>query len=112
MIKSVIASTLVILPGLLMAQDSQVVDYFHDEDGNTYHQLYLDDQAKEIIEYEFLNSEGSENSDVELSVDGYSVIIKNYPGNVAVSVTIRLINGELKEVLRSKCHIDPVVLII
>jgi hypothetical protein len=112
MMKFTLASVLVISPMILFAQENRVVDYFHDEHGNTYHQLYLDEQAKEVIDFKFLNSEGMAVHDVELSVDGYSVIIKNYPGNVSVILTIRLMNGELKEVVRSKCHIDPVILII
>jgi len=107
-----IASALVVAPLFLSAQEQKVADYFHDEEGNTYHQLYLDEQAKELLEFEFMNHDGLKKPEVELSVDGYSVIIKNYPGNVSVILIVRLMNGELKEVVRSKCHIDPVVLII
>jgi len=96
----------------IIAQEQNVVDYFHDEHGNTYHQLYLDDKVTDLIEIKYYNDEQDIEIDGEISADGYSLIIKNYQIPKTVSVKVLLENGEIKEILRSKCHIDPVILVL
>jgi len=83
-------------------------DGFHDADGNTYHQLFLDFQVKEILELNY----GADTQPVqgELSSDGFSVIIKNYPGNQSVKLKVKDLSGEMHEIVKSKCYIDPVLL--
>jgi hypothetical protein len=83
-------------------------DGFHDADGNTYHQLFLDFQVKEILEMNY----GTATQPVqgELSKDGFSVIIRNYPGNQSVKLKVMDQKGEIQEVVKSKCYIDPVLL--
>jgi hypothetical protein len=86
----------------------QVRDPFHDSEGNSYHQLFLDFRATEIIELKY----ATDGTDVQgtLSVDGYSVVIKNYPGDCSVKVKARDEAGLERETTRSKCFIDPVLL--
>jgi hypothetical protein len=83
-------------------------DGFHDADGNTYHQLFLDYKVQEILEMNY----GTDTQPVqgELSSDGFSVIIRNYPGNQSVKLKVKDEHGEVREVVKSKCYIDPVLL--
>jgi hypothetical protein len=92
----------------LLAQSPSETDYFKDANGDTYHQIFLDFQAKEIIEIKY--NHDSSDLEGELSSDGYSVIIKNYPGNTSVKLKLIKVDGEEKEVIKSKCYIDPVLL--
>lgn len=82
-------------------------DPFHDKDGNTWHQLFLDFKATDILELKYLNPD--EPVDGILSPDGLSILIKNYPGNRAVKAVLKMPDGESKEVSKGKCFIDPVV---
>ena len=109
---SIILIFVVSICGQVTAQKQQVVDYFHDENGNTYHQIYLDEKATELLDIKYHNDDQDIEIDGNLSSDGYSLIIKNYQLNKAVSVKVLLENGEVKEILRSKCHIDPLVLVL
>ncbi len=92
--------------GSLRAQ--QCKDLFHDAEGNTYHQLFLDFKATEIIDLKYTPDGTSAIG--TLSVDGYSVVIKNYPGDCSVKVKARDESGQEREVTRSRCFIDPVLL--
>lgn len=83
-------------------------DPFHDKDGNTYHQLFFDFKVKEILELNYTTDDLP--VDGKLSVDGFSVILKNYPGDKAVRVKLIDEQGETKEVTKSRCFIDPVIL--
>ncbi len=83
-------------------------DIFHDTEGNSFHQLFLDFKAKTLLDIKFATDDSL--IEGELSVDGYSVIIKNYPGNKSVKVKVLNEAGEEKEVTKSKCFIDPVIL--
>ncbi len=98
---------LVILPGQVGAQN-RPADLFHDAEGNTYHQLFLEFPAKEILEMNY--GDDTLPVDGELTGDGYSVIIKNYPGNKSVRLKVVDMNGQIKEVTKSRCFIDPVLL--
>jgi hypothetical protein len=111
-ISGVILCILLISATTVYAQQEHAVDYFHDEYGNSYHQLYLDFQADELIELKYANDESGTKLEGDLSADGYSVIIKNYHGTKPVSVKVKLADGKTEEVLRSKCHIDPVILVL
>jgi len=84
-------------------------DHFHDPEGNTYHQLFVDFRISEIVEMKY---SGSDNTPVEgqLSADGYSVIIKNYPGDKSVILVVKDATGVQKEITKSRCFIDPVLL--
>lgn len=84
-------------------------DPYVDSEGNKWHQLYLDFQATELIDLQ-LTPDSTSNIDGELSPDGYSIIIKNYPGNRSVKVRVRDEMGQEKEFIRSRCFIDPVLL--
>jgi hypothetical protein len=83
-------------------------DHFHDSNGNTYHQLFLDFHATELMDVRYssddLRIEGN------LSVDGYSVIIKNYAGDKSVKVKVKDDKDSEREVTKSRCFIDPVLL--
>jgi len=83
-------------------------DIFHDENGNTYHQVFLDFHITEIIEIKYTIDESPVEG--ELSTDGYSVIIKNYPGDKSVKLIVKDDTGAQKEVVKSRCFIDPVIL--
>ncbi len=83
-------------------------DIFHDKDGNTYHQIFLDFKVKEILELKYATD--SLPVDGKLSVDGYSIIIKNYPGDKSIKAKLIDEKGEEKEVSKSRCFIDPVIL--
>jgi hypothetical protein len=84
------------------------IDPFHDENGNTYHQLFVDFRITEIIDIKYT----IDNAPVEgeLSADGYSVIIKNYPGDRSVILKVKDDSGQEKEITKSRCFIDPVLL--
>jgi hypothetical protein len=88
-------------------QGNQQEDPFHDKDGNTWHQLFLDFKAEEILELNYLNS--TQPVEGELAPDGLSILIKNYPGDQAVKAVLKLPDGESKEVSKGKCFIDPVL---
>jgi len=83
-------------------------DPFRDADGNTYHQLFVDFHITELIDIKYtvddLPVEG------KLSADGYSVLIKNYPGERSVKLLIKDDAGLEKEVIKSRCFIDPVLI--
>lgn len=83
-------------------------DIFHDSNGDTFHQLFLDFKATEILEIKY--STDSLPVDGKLSVDGFSIIIKNYPGDKSVKVKLKDEKGEQKEITKSRCYIDPVIL--
>jgi hypothetical protein len=89
-------------------QGEPPADPFLDKDGNTWHQLFLDFKADEILELNYLNS--TEPVEGELSPDGLSILIKNYPGDQAVKAILKLPDGASKEVSKGKCFIDPVLL--
>ncbi len=93
--------------GFSLAQEV-VSDHFHDQDGNTYHQLFVDFKISEIVEMKY--SSDNVPVDGELSADGYSVIIKNYPGDRSVTLVVKDVAGTRKEFTKSKCFIDPVLL--
>ena len=90
-----------------MAQQT-TSDHFHDAEGNTYHQLFVDFRIAEIIEMKY--SSDSAPVEGELSADGYSVIIKNYPGDKSVTLIVKDATGLRKEFTKSRCFIDPVLL--
>jgi hypothetical protein len=92
--------------GSLRAQS--VRDPFHDADGNTFHQLFLDFRATQLIEMQYATD--SSCAEGTLSPDGFSVVIRNYPGNRSVRVKVLDEQGKEREVTRSKCFIDPVLL--
>ena len=83
-------------------------DPFRDNEGNSYHQLFLDFRATEILDIEYVN-DGTP-ADGSISSDGYSIILKNYPGNLSVKASVRDESGRSREVTKSKCFIDPVLL--
>jgi hypothetical protein len=95
------------LPEELFAQNTGS-DPFKDDKGNTWHQLFLDFQAEELIEMHYVND--SELIEGELSPDGYSVIFKNYHGTLPVMVRLKDLSGTVRDVTKSKCFIDPVLL--
>lgn len=84
-------------------------DPYVDQEGNKWHQLYLDFRATELIEMKFA-PDSTSNIDGQLSPDGYSIIIKNYPGNRSVKVKVRDEMGQERELIKSRCFIDPVLL--
>ncbi len=92
----------------IRATAQNVPDRFHDSEGNTYHQLFFDFKVKEVLELKYTTDDSPVEG--ELSVDGFSIILKNYPGDKAVKVKLIDENGETKEVTKSKCFIDPVIL--
>ena len=83
-------------------------DHFHDAEGNTYHQVFVDFHISELYDIQYVDDQSPVIG--ELSTDGYSVIIKNYPGNCSVKLRIRTDSGEEKEITKSRCYIDPVLL--
>lgn len=83
-------------------------DIFHNSNGDSFHQFFLDFKAQKILEIKYTTDETPVEG--ELSVDGFSVILKNYPGDKAVKVKVLNESGEEKEVTKSKCFIDPVIL--
>ncbi|MBL0342086.1 MAG: hypothetical protein IPP71_14870 [Bacteroidetes bacterium] len=87
---------------------SKTPDIFHDAKGDSYHQLFLDFKAKTLLELKYTTDDSL--IEGELSVDGFSVILKNYAGDKAVKVKVLNEAGEEKEVSKSKCFIDPVIL--
>ncbi len=87
---------------------SRSADLFHDAEGNSYHQLFVDFHIVEIIEMKYMVDDTP--VDGEISTDGYSVIIKNYPGDRSVKLIIKDDAGAQKEVIKSRCFIDPVIL--
>lgn len=93
--------------GVSFAQEV-ISDHFHDKDGNTYHQLFVDFKISEIVDMKY--SSDNTKVDGELSTDGYSIIIKNYPGDKSVTLVVKDASGVTKEFTKSKCHIDPVLL--
>lgn len=103
---------MILFPLSVLSQKQQSVDYFHDDAGNTYHQLYLDFHADEILDIHYQYNDTDKEIEGELSVDGYSIIIKNYLGTSSVYVKLKTSDGDIKEVTRSKCHIDPVMLVL
>lgn len=94
-------------PADLLAQQGST-DYFRDEQGNTWHQLFLDFQADELIEMHYVNDAVQIKG--ELTPDGYSVIFKNYDGLKPVVVRLKDKTGQVREITKSKCFIDPVLL--
>lgn len=84
-------------------------DPYVDSEGNKWHQLYLDFRATELIEMQYA-PDSTMNVQGELSPDGYSITIKNYPGDRSVKVKVRDEWGQEKVVIRSRCFIDPVLL--
>ena len=90
------------------AAQKQSSDIFHDENGNTYHQVFVDFHISEIIDIKY--SIDSTPIEGELSTDGYSVIIKNYAGDKSVKLIVKDDTGAEKEVVKSRCFIDPVIL--
>lgn len=105
-----ISFTIILFFGFTLIAHAQqkAHDIFHDADGNSYHQLFLDFKAKSLLEIKYTTDDTPVKG--ELSVDGYSVLIKNYPGDKAVKVKVLNEAGEEKEVTKSKCFIDPVIL--
>lgn len=98
---------LIIALGSVKAQ-SQVSDPFHDADGNTWHRVFLDFKATDLTE---INYSGEQIViDAELSTDGFSVIIKNYPGDKSVRMKVVDENGAIKEITKGRCFIDPVLI--
>lgn len=95
------------MTGLSQAQVKQV-DHFKDAEGNTYHQLFVDFHITEIIEMKYAVDESP--VDGKLSFDGYSVVIKNYPGDTSVKLKIKIDDGSEQEITKSRCFIDPVLL--
>ncbi|HEX5001944.1 MAG TPA: hypothetical protein VFW78_05575 [Bacteroidia bacterium] len=88
--------------------ESKPIDVFHDAEGNTWHKMYLDTKASEIISIEYLNS--SDPVDGILDPSGDAILIKNYPGDKAVKVIYREYTGNEHETSKGKCFIDPVLL--
>lgn len=91
----------------LIAQQG-TADYFRDENGNTWHNIFLDFRADELIDMHYLNDINQIQG--ELSPDGYSVTFKNYDGQKQVVVRLKDHTGQIREVTKSKCFIDPVLL--
>ena len=83
------------------------VDHFKDADGNTFHQLFVDYHISEVLDIRYV-SDGTPISG-ELSADGYSIVIKNYSGAGSVKLKIKTDSGEEKEITKSRCYIDPVL---
>lgn len=84
-------------------------DPYMDPEGNQWHQLYLDFRATELIEMRYAQ-DSTIKVEGELSADGYSITIKNYSGDRSVKVKVLDESGQEKEVIRSRCFIDPVLL--
>ena len=97
-----------LLGGNAIAQQQKQPDIFKDTEGNTYHQMFLDFKATELLKLIYTLDE----TPVEgtLSTDGYSVIIKNYPGDKAVKAVVKDESGTEKEVTKGRCFIDPIIL--
>ncbi len=87
---------------------SKTTDLFHDAEGNSYHQLFVDFHISEIVDMKYTIDDTP--VDGHLTTDGYSVIIKNYPGDRSVKLIILDDTGVQKEVIKSRCFIDPVIL--
>ena len=107
--KAILFTFLLTVTGINFSNAQQAgSDHFHDAEGNTYHQLFVDFRITEIIEMKY----HSDNTTVEgeLSADGYSVIIKNYPGDQSVTLVVKDADGVRKEFTKSRCFIDPVLL--
>jgi hypothetical protein len=83
-------------------------DPFHDADGNTWHRVYLDFRAISITEINYTGD--PTNIDAELSTDGFSVIIKNYPGDKSVRMKVVDETGIEKEITKGRCFIDPILI--
>ena len=98
---------LMVAMGSVRAQ-TPVTDPFHDADGNTWHRVFLDFKAVSITEIKY-NGDETEIA-AELSTDGYSVIIKNYPGDKSVRMKVVDENGTEKEITKGRCFIDPVLI--
>ena len=81
-------------------------DHFHDAEGNTYHQLFLDFHVDRLIDIRYATDE--QPVDGKLSADGYSVIIKNYTADKSVKLKVTTDAGAEKEITKSRCFIDPV----
>ncbi|MBK8874003.1 MAG: hypothetical protein IPN13_08820 [Bacteroidetes bacterium] len=97
-----------LLGGSVFAQQQKQPDIFKDADGNTYHQLFLDFEATELLKLNYTLDEAP--VDGVLSTDGYSIIIKNYPGDKSVKALIKDESGAEKEITKSRCFIDPIIL--
>lgn len=91
-----------------VSAQNKPADMFHDGEGNTFHQVFLDFQATEILEMNY-PVDGTP-VEGELTSDGYSVVIKNYPGDKSVKLKVINKAGEIKEITKSRCFIDPVLL--
>ena len=91
-----------------VSAQSKPADMFHDGDGNTFHQVFLDFQATEILEMNY-PVDGTP-VEGELTSDGFSVVIKNYPGDKSIKLKVVTASGEIKEITKSRCFIDPVLL--
>lgn len=83
-------------------------DPFHDADGNTWHRVYLDFRAISITEIHYSGEPTA--IDAELATDGYSVIIKNYPGDKSVRMKVVDETGSEKEITKGRCFIDPILI--
>lgn len=80
------------------------------EGKDTMHQLYLDEEVEKIIEIKYEKS--GKKVKGSLSDDGKRILIENYVPGSRVNATLKLANGETKEISRSSCYIDPVVPVI
>ena len=107
--RSIVFTFLLMVAGYNFSKAQEVTqDHFHDAEGNTYHQLFVDFKIAEIVEMKY-NSDNVA-VDGELSADGYSVIIKNYPGDKSITLIVKDATGATKEFTKSRCFIDPVLL--
>lgn len=109
--KTGVISLMVVLFSLLGSvsnAQSKTTDLFHDAEGNSYHQLFVDFHISEIVDMKYTIDDTP--VDGHLATDGYSVIIKNYPGDRSVKLIILDDTGAQKEVIKSRCFIDPVIL--
>jgi hypothetical protein len=104
---SLAAGCILFITGLVRAQQPGTGDLFHDAQGNTYHQVFFDFPIKELLEMSYTDGVPV---DGELSPDGYSLIIKNYPGNKSVRVRFLNETGQQESITKSRCFIDPVLL--
>ena len=109
LIRAILISLIIVLASHAGQCQSPVeTDMFKDANGNTYHQMFLDFQADRLLDLHINNDE--EKLEGELTEDGYSILIKNYPGNKSVKARVLDMDGNEKEVIKSKCFIDPVLM--
>jgi len=79
---------------------------FHPEDQKK-HQFYLDEPIQSIESIEYMD-DGTPIK-FELSKDGETVYLLDYTREGSIKAVAKDKNGETKEILKSKCRIDPVL---